>query len=131
MPAPTIRRSEHAPHRRLNTECRSNGYLSSSEGENEISGEPAVTILRNPKPHRAGVAVDLNDVFAVLSLRLKRQKLRDFIGGFFAARGVNQKPQIGRTDHLKPEKLKGQFTDTRMINRFATFQHIEHIGTRP
>src|SRR5258708_33454198 len=116
---------------RLNSECRSNGYMSPSEEEAEISGVPVVTILRNPQPHLAVVAVDLNDVLAVLSLTLKRQKLCDFIGDLFAARGVHEKPQIGRIDRLKPEKLKGQFADTRMINRFAPFQHIEHIGTCP
>ena len=79
----------------LNTECHSNGYMSSSEGEGEISGEATVTIPRKPQPHLAVVALDLNDMLVVLSLRLKRQKLRDFIGGLFAARGVNEKPQIG------------------------------------
>src|SRR5260221_13902927 len=37
----------------LNMTFHFNEFMSSSESENEISGEPAVTILRKPQPHLA------------------------------------------------------------------------------
>ncbi len=94
--------------------------MSSSEEEGEISGEPAVTIPEcHSRPiHQKHHGHNPSYVLRVL-LRLKRQKLRDFIGGPFATWGINEKSQIGGIDCLKPEKLKGQFADMRMINRFA------------
>ena len=64
--------------------------------------------------------------------RLEGQKPLDFIGcPGVAARRVNKQPKIGGIDHLEPEKIKGQFSDERMMHRFPSFCNIEHIVTGP
>ena len=64
--------------------------------------------------------------------RLQGQKPLDFIDGpRVATRRVNQKPKIAGIDRLEEEKIKGQFSYERMMHRFPSFRHVEHIVTGP
>jgi hypothetical protein len=64
--------------------------------------------------------------------RRKGQKPLDFFGGpRVATRRVNHQPMIGGIDRLEDEKLKGQFSYERMMQRFLSFWHIGHIVTGP
>jgi hypothetical protein len=63
---------------------------------------------------------------------LKGQKPLDFVGSLgVATRRVNQQPKIAGIDRLEEEKLKGQFSYERMMYRFPSFRHVEHIMTGP
>src|SRR5215216_5334883 len=64
--------------------------------------------------------------------RLTGQKLLDFIGGSrVATRRVNQQSQIVGIDRLQPEKIKAQFSGTRMMHRFPSLRHVVYIVTGP
>jgi hypothetical protein len=54
--------------------------------------------------------------------RLKGQKPLDFVGRpRIAPRRVNDNPKIGGIARLELEKRKGEFSDERMMHRFAPF----------
>ncbi len=60
------------------------------------------------------------------------QKPLDCIGSSrVATRRVNQQSQIAGIDRLEPEKIKGQFSCARVMHRFLSFRHVEHIVTGP
>src|SRR5258708_9283760 len=106
--------------------------MSSSEEEGEISGEPAVTIPEcHSRPiHQKHHGHNPSYVLRVL-LRLKRQKLRDFIGGPFATGGIKGKTEIGGNDCLKTEKIKRHCPDIRVIKLFSPLPHPQQTQTPP
>ena len=65
------------------------------EGIRRLSMEQVPAVNQKATAASSSCGLTLNVVSDVLSLKLKRQKLRDFIGGLFATRGINEKPQIG------------------------------------